>query len=79
LIDFSIKLFRYNIDYQTPDSAATATAILCGVKARLGTIGVDGRAHRSNCPSSNSIHVFSILDWAQQAGSPILSLLIVNR
>ena len=61
-------LFRYNIDYQTPDSAATATAFLCGVKAQLGTIGVDGRAKRTNCPSSIGTNVTSILDWAQQAG-----------
>lgn len=60
--------FRYNIDRQTPDSAATATAYLCGVKARLGTIGVDGRAIRKSCSSSIGTHVSSILDWAQNAG-----------
>jgi len=62
------KLFRYNIDHQTPDSAATATAYLCGVKAQMGTIGVDGRAKRGNCSSSIGTNVSSILDWAQQAG-----------
>ncbi|CAF2891681.1 unnamed protein product [Rotaria sp. Silwood2] len=58
----------YNIDHQTPDSAATATAYLCGVKAQLGTVGVDGRAKRSDCPSSIGTHVDSILDWAQKGG-----------
>ncbi|CAF1106763.1 unnamed protein product [Didymodactylos carnosus] len=54
----------YNIDHQTPDSAATATAYLCGVKAQLGTIGVDGRARRANCPSSIGTQVDSVLEWA---------------
>ena len=57
--------YRYNIDHQTPDSAATATAYLCGVKAQLGTIGVDGRTKRNDCPSSLEAHIDSILDWAQ--------------
>jgi alkaline phosphatase len=68
----------YNIDHQTPDSAATATAYLCGVKAQLGTIGVDGRAKRTNCTSSLGTNVTSILDWAQALGKyyHILSFLI---
>ncbi|CAF1165886.1 unnamed protein product [Adineta steineri] len=61
----------YNIDAQTPDSAATATAYLCGVKAQLGTIGVDGRAKRQNCTSSIGANVSSILSWAQQAGKKV--------
>ncbi|CAF0881660.1 unnamed protein product [Adineta steineri] len=61
----------YNIDHQTPDSAATATAYLCGVKAQLGTIGVDGRAKRTNCTSSLGANVTSILDWAQQLGKKV--------
>ncbi|CAF3711944.1 unnamed protein product [Rotaria sp. Silwood1] len=61
----------YNIDHQTPDSAATATAYLCGVKAQLGTIGVDGRAKRSDCPSSIGTDVDSIVDWAQNEGKKV--------
>ncbi|CAF1110193.1 unnamed protein product [Rotaria sordida] len=61
----------YNINFQTPDSAGTATAYLCGVKAQLGTIGVDGRAKRSNCTSSIGANVTSILDWAQKAGKKV--------
>ncbi|CAF1108972.1 unnamed protein product [Rotaria sordida] len=61
----------YNINFQTPDSAGTATAYLCGVKAQLGTIGVDGRAKRSNCTSSIGTNVTSILDWAQKAGKKV--------
>ncbi|CAF1004713.1 unnamed protein product [Adineta ricciae] len=61
----------YNIDHQTPDSAATATAYLCGVKAQLGTIGVDGRAKRSDCLSSLGTNVSSILNWAQDLGHKV--------
>ncbi|CAF1532109.1 unnamed protein product [Adineta ricciae] len=61
----------YNIDAQTPDSAGTATAYLCGVKAQSGTIGVDGRTTRGDCGSSIGANVSSILDWAQQAGKKV--------
>ncbi|CAF1124283.1 unnamed protein product [Adineta ricciae] len=61
----------YNIDAQTPDSAGTATAYLCGVKAQSGTIGVDGRTTRGDCRSSIGANVSSILDWAQQAGKKV--------
>jgi alkaline phosphatase len=37
----------------------------------LGTIGVDGRAKRTNCSSSIGANVTSILDWAQQAGKKV--------
>lgn len=60
----------YGIDRQTSDSANTATAYLCGVKANYGTLGVDGRAVFENCSSTvdPSTHVSSILKWAQDAG-----------
>ena len=66
--------FSYNIDHQTPDSAATATAYLCGVKAQLGTIGVDGRAKRSDCLSSLGTNVSSILNWAQDLGTDFFKI-----
>jgi alkaline phosphatase len=56
----------YNIDAQTPDSAGTATAYLCGVKTRIGVIGLDGRAF--DCPSSANSKVESIVRWAHYAG-----------
>ncbi|XP_066287000.1 alkaline phosphatase-like [Branchiostoma lanceolatum] len=58
----------YNIDAQTPDSAATATAYLCGVKARYATVGVDGRARVKDCNSSKGTDVQSILAVAESAG-----------
>lgn len=38
----------YNADYQVPDSAGTATAYLCGVKANMGTLGVDERVQKGD-------------------------------
>lgn len=39
----------YNADLQVPDSAGTATAYQCGVKANYGTLGIDQRVPRYNC------------------------------
>ncbi|XP_066287822.1 alkaline phosphatase-like [Branchiostoma lanceolatum] len=57
----------YNIDAQTPDSGATGTAFLCGVKARFATIGVDGRALLEDCNSTKGREVQSVLAWAEMA------------
>jgi alkaline phosphatase len=56
----------YNIDAQTGDSAGTATAYLTGVKAKIGTIGIDGRA--DNCAQLPESELESILKWAHFAG-----------
>ena len=39
----------YNTNAQTPDSAGTATAILSGVKTKIGVIGVDEDVVRGDC------------------------------
>ncbi|CAF3399751.1 unnamed protein product [Rotaria socialis] len=68
----------YCTDHQTSDSAATATALFCGVKAALGTIGLDGRALRRNCSSSHGHHANSIFEWAQQLGYHI-GIVVTSR
>lgn len=52
------------------DSACSATAYLCGVKANYGTIGVNAAVPNNNCTASNDPrnHVDSIAAWAQKAG-----------
>ena len=57
-------LQTYNLDRQTPDSAGTATAFLCGAKAKYGVIGLDGRAETGVCEGSNSYRLTSMLDWS---------------
>ncbi|XP_064081444.1 alkaline phosphatase-like isoform X2 [Macrobrachium nipponense] len=63
-------LKTYNVDKQVPDSAATATAYLCGVKTRYYTLGVDSSVNVGDCAASKNTatHTPSILQWAQEAG-----------
>lgn len=60
----------YNIDQQVPDSAATATAILCGVKTNFYTLGVNAnvRLNDTNCQKIQQNHVNSIIKQAIDAG-----------
>lgn len=58
----------YSVDFQIPDSAATATAYLCGVKTNLNTIGVSAAARNGICKSQKGNEVTSILKWAKDAG-----------
>ncbi|XP_014908094.1 alkaline phosphatase, tissue-nonspecific isozyme [Poecilia latipinna] len=57
----------YNTNAQVPDSAGTATAYLCGVKANEGTVGVSAAAVRSQCNTTKGNEVTSILKWAKDA------------
>ncbi|XP_039505524.1 intestinal-type alkaline phosphatase [Pimephales promelas] len=61
----------YNVDQQMPDSAATATAYLCGVKANYGTLGLSAAARRKNCSSVKGNEVKSILHQAKMAGKSV--------
>ncbi|XP_055332441.1 alkaline phosphatase-like [Paramacrobiotus metropolitanus] len=59
----------YNDNYQTPDSAGTATAYFCGQKVAMGVLGVDSTVRWNNCSSATKDHdISSILEWAQDAG-----------
>ncbi|KAK7889806.1 hypothetical protein WMY93_025366 [Mugilogobius chulae] len=61
----------YNVDQQMPDSAGTATAYLCGVKANYGTLGVSAAAPLSNCSASFGNEVTSVLHRSKQAGKSV--------
>ena len=58
----------YNTNQQVPDSAGTATAFMTGVKSKAGVISVDQSVTRGNCASSNTHHVTSFLELAEQKG-----------
>lgn len=60
----------YCVDKQTADSACSATAYLCGVKANYGTLGVIAKVPYNDCDASiqKKNHVDSIMKWAQDAG-----------
>ncbi|XP_037326161.2 intestinal-type alkaline phosphatase-like [Pungitius pungitius] len=61
----------YNVDQQMPDSAGTATAYLCGVKANYGTLGVTAATPRSNCGATFGNEVESVLSRAKKAGKSV--------
>ncbi|XP_039289918.1 alkaline phosphatase, tissue-nonspecific isozyme [Nilaparvata lugens] len=58
----------YNLDGQIGESSACATALVCGVKARLETVGLDAGGRFQNCTSSLLARVDSLVDWAQSQG-----------
>ncbi|XP_046572230.1 alkaline phosphatase-like [Haliotis rubra] len=58
----------YSVDKQTPDSAATGTAFLTGVKANSNTLGVNGNAEYNKCESVEGNEVLSILRFSLQQG-----------
>ncbi|KAF5908739.1 alkaline phosphatase-like, partial [Clarias magur] len=61
----------YNTNAQVADSAGTATAYLCGVKANEGTVGVSAAAVRGHCNTTHGNEVTSILKWAKDAGKSV--------
>ncbi|CAH1786409.1 unnamed protein product [Owenia fusiformis] len=58
----------YATDRQGSDSAATATAYLCGHKTANGILGVNSNGRRSDCSTVPGNEVSSILNWAEAAG-----------
>lgn len=68
LLTILFHLQTYNTNAQVPDSAGTATAYLCGVKANEGTVGVSAATQRSQCNTTQGNEVTSILRWAKDAG-----------
>uniref|UniRef100_A0A669QLR0 Alkaline phosphatase n=2 Tax=Phasianus colchicus TaxID=9054 RepID=A0A669QLR0_PHACC len=61
----------YNTNAQVPDSAGTATAYLCGVKANEGTVGVSASVTRDRCNTTKGQEVTSILRWAKDEGKAV--------
>ncbi|XP_030008213.1 alkaline phosphatase, tissue-nonspecific isozyme [Sphaeramia orbicularis] len=64
-------LKTYSVDFQIADSAATATAYLCGVKTNLNTLGVNAAARNGICKTQKGNEVTSILKWAKDAGKSV--------
>uniref|UniRef100_A0A8C6MNZ5 Alkaline phosphatase n=1 Tax=Mus spicilegus TaxID=10103 RepID=A0A8C6MNZ5_MUSSI len=61
----------YNVDRQVPDSAGTATAYLCGVKANYKTIGLSAAARLDQCNTTFGNEVFSVMYRAKKAGKSV--------
>lgn len=58
----------YNTDAQTADSAGTMSAMVTGVKTRIGVFGVDDGARRGDCASSRGRELVTALELAELAG-----------
>lgn len=58
----------YSHDYQISDSAATATAMMSGVKTRSGVLGVQSMAERGDCAGALEYATTSLFDLAERAG-----------
>ena len=54
-LPFSGSVKTYNVDYQTPDSAATASAYLTGVKGNYYTSGVNANVEMRDCDAIEGI------------------------
>uniref|UniRef100_A0A5F9C658 Alkaline phosphatase n=1 Tax=Oryctolagus cuniculus TaxID=9986 RepID=A0A5F9C658_RABIT len=61
----------YNVDRQVPDSAGTATAYLCGVKANYRTIGLSAAACYNQCNTTQGNEVLSVMYRAKKAGKSV--------
>ena len=58
----------YSDDRMVTDSAASASAMLTGVKTRNGTIGVDGTVIVNSCPSVAGAAVTTLAEMAKAKG-----------
>uniref|UniRef100_A0A672IRD8 Alkaline phosphatase n=1 Tax=Salarias fasciatus TaxID=181472 RepID=A0A672IRD8_SALFA len=61
----------YSVDFTIPDSAATATAYLCGVKTNMNIVGVSAAGRNTVCNTQSGNEVTSILKWAKDAGKSV--------
>ena len=64
-----IILQTYDIDTQTADSAATASAMYTGVKTKMGTMGFDSSIEYADIDTMrNGKQVDNIAKFAQEQG-----------
>ncbi|XP_051010202.1 alkaline phosphatase, germ cell type-like [Acomys russatus] len=61
----------YNTDMQIPDSAGTATALLCGVKTNFKVIGLSAAAYFDQCNTTWGNEVISVMHHAKKAGKSV--------
>ncbi|XP_050950956.1 alkaline phosphatase, intestinal, tandem duplicate 1 isoform X1 [Labeo rohita] len=61
----------YSVDRQVADSASTATAYHCGVKANAKTVGLSAKAVAYECNTTFGNEVFSVLHRAKAQGKSV--------
>ncbi len=58
----------YSHDFQVSDSAATATAMVAGVKTRSGVVNVTSQVERGDCAAAQSQETRTLFELAESAG-----------
>ncbi len=58
----------YNTDAQIPDSAGTATAMLTGVKTRMGVLSLDEQVSRGECRNNDQHRLTTAIEMAEDIG-----------
>lgn len=58
----------YAINQQVPDSAATMTALMTGIKTKAYMVSLSGSARTSDCASSKGNELTTLLERAEKAG-----------
>ncbi len=66
-LPFTALSRTYNTDSQTPDSAGTMTAMVTGVKARIGALSVGQQVARRDCAQRRD-ELATLLEIAESAG-----------
>lgn len=61
----------YSVDKQVADSASTATAYHCGVKANAKTVGLSASAVAYECNTTFGNEVYSVLRRAKAQGKHV--------
>uniref|UniRef100_A0A2K5VRX3 Alkaline phosphatase n=1 Tax=Macaca fascicularis TaxID=9541 RepID=A0A2K5VRX3_MACFA len=69
----------YSVDKHVPDSAATATAYLCGVKGNFQTIGLSAAARYNQCNMTRGNEVVSVMNRAKKAGEKSVGVVTTTR
>ncbi len=67
-LPFAALSRTYSHDYQVADSAATATAMVSGVKTRSGILGLTSEASLGNCASAAGHGTDSLFELAERNG-----------
>lgn len=71
--DYSGLIKTYNTDFQVPDSAGTATALMSGVKTSLGVLGVDSSIKYNTCDAEQlkKASIPSMMNWSKKHGKKV--------
>lgn len=77
-VNYASTSQTYSVDKQVADSASTATAYHCGVKANAKTVGLSANAVAYECNTTFGNEVYSVLRRAKAQGKGLFVLAHYN-